>query len=469
MNIRKHRDLFVILNSLGSVMIIAGMLGVIPLIVSVYYKEDIQPFLLVSVLPSVIGTAVRRVSQGQNEIQTKHATIAAALTYLMVSLIGMIPFSYYGMGGLDAFFEAMSGWTTTGLTMMNDVEIMPKSLLFWRSYTQWLGGVGIIVLLLAVLSTGRASARLYQAEARKERIKPRLISTARLIWWIYIAYTGMGIILFYLAGMNEFDAVNHAMTAISTGGFSVKNASLEAYDNMGIEVVAIMLMLLGGMNFVVHYKFFTGERGSLSKDLQVRATIVSTLLITVLLISYKTLDFRSGLFQSVSAITTTGFSSTNITLLDDFSKSVLTLLMAIGASAGSTGGALKIIRIVIIFKLIYWWIRQSTMPEHAVITRRVAGIELEPEMIHETTVYSLMYIIILGASGLALMFLGYSGTDAMFEVASAQGNVGLSSGITGAALEPAGKILLIFNMWIGRLEIIPVLALIQTIIGRGKT
>lgn len=468
MNKDKHSDLFIILNSLSAVLIIVGALGVIPLIVSVYYQESIQPFLIISVLPLILGAAFRRVSQNENEIQRKHATIAAAMTYLIVSLIGMIPFSYYGMGGLDAFFEAMSGWTTTGLTMIGSVESMPQSLLFWRSYIQWLGGVGIIVLLLAVLSTGRASSRLYQAEARKERIKPRLISTARLIWWIYIAYTGMGILLFYLAGMSEFDAVNHAMTAISTGGFSVKDASLAAYDNVGIEIVAMILMLLGGINFVVHYKFFTGERGSLLKDLQVRAMIF-ILLISTLLISYKALDIRSGLFQSVSALTNAGLSTTKVSLLDDFSKSVLTLLMVIGGSAGSTSGALKIIRVVIIFKLVYWWIRQSTLPEHAVITRRIAGVELEQEMIHETTVYSLMYIIILGASALTLMFLGYTGADAMFEVAAAQGNVGLSSGITGAALEPLGKIMLIFNMWIGRLEIIPVLALIQTIIGRGKS
>jgi trk system potassium uptake protein TrkH len=346
--------------------------------------------------------------------------------------------------------------------MIADVESMPKSVLFWRSFTQWLGGVGVIVLLLAVLSTGRASLRLYQAEARKERIKPRLISTARLIWWIYIIYTFLGIFLFFIAGMSEFEALNHSMVALATGGFSVKNASLAAYNSFEIELVAMFLMMLGGINFYVHYKFLTGNKKALINDIQFRAIIV-VLILSTLLLGFKALNLRDSLFQSVSAFTNAGLSTIDISTLDDFSKSILTILMIWGGSAGSTSGALKIIRVLIIFKLIYWWIKQTLLPDHAIISKRLGGEEMEQDVMHQATVFSLLYFTILGGGALVLMFMGYNGADSLFEIASAQGNVGLSTGITSAALNPVGKLVLIFNMWVGRIEIIPVLVLAQAI------
>jgi trk system potassium uptake protein TrkH len=459
-----HEDLKTIVQSLGMVLIIIGILTVIPLLVAAFYNEDMLPFFFVSVIPMISGMISVRFMSPEIEFQARHAAIAAALTYLIVSLLGTIPFTYYGMGLLDSFFESMSGWTTTGLTMISDVETMPKSLLFWRSFMQWLGGVGVIVLLLAILSTGRASLRLYQAEARKERIKPRLVSTARLIWWIYIVYTLVGIFLFFIAGMSTFEATNHSMTAISTGGFSVKNASFAAYNSFEIEIVGMFLMLLGGVNFYVHYKFLTGDKGFLFRDLQVKA-MIAIIIISTLLIGLTSLSFRNALFQSVSALTNAGLSTADVSVLDDFSKSVLSLLMIIGGSAGSTSGALKIIRVVIILKLIYWWIKQTLLPEHAVFSRRLDGVELGPDIAQEAAVFSLLYFVILGAGALSLMYLGYSGADSVFEVAAAQGNVGLSSGVTSSVLDPWGKIVLIFNMWVGRLEIIPVLVLGQSLFG----
>ncbi len=464
MNNERHHDLLIILQSIGMVLIIVGVLTIIPLFVAAFYNDDLSPFFLVSVIPMVSGIGIVRLSGTEIDFQARHAAISAALTYLIVSVIGALPFTYYGMGFLDAFFEAMSGWTTTGLTMIADVESLPRSLLFWRSFTQWLGGVGIIVLLLTVLSTGRATLRLYQAEARKERIKPRLVSTARLIWWIYIIYTFAGIFLFFIAGMSEFDAVNHSMVALSTGGFSVRNNSLAAYSSIEIELVGIFLMLLGGINFFVHYKFLTGDKRSLLRDLQFRG-MAAILLISTILLGLTALDIRTALFQSVSALTNAGLSTADVSAFNDFTKSILTTLMIIGGSAGSTSGALKIIRVLIIVKVIYWWIKQAVLPEHAVISRRLGGLELESDVIHEATVFSLLYIITLGAGALSLMFLGYSGVDSIFEVSAAQGNVGLSSGITGADLNPFGKIVLIFHMWVGRLEIIPVLVLGQSLFG----
>jgi trk system potassium uptake protein TrkH len=460
----KHEDLRIILQNLGMILIVVGVLSVIPLFAAAFINESLSPFFFVSVLPVVVGIILVRLFSANIDFQVRHAAIAASLTYILVSIFGTLPFMFYGMGFLDAFFESMSGWTTTGLTMIVDVESIPRSLLFWRSFMQWLGGVGIIVLLLTVFSSGRAGVRLYQAEARKERIKPRLVSTTRLIWWIYIVYTLTGVFLFFIAGMPEFDAINHAMVGISTGGFSVKNASLAAYNSIEIEMVGMFIMLLGGINFLIHYKVLTGDKMSFVKDLQNKGLAVF-IIISTLLLGLTSMGFREAAFQVVSAITNAGLSTMDISGLDDFAKSLLTTLMIIGGSAGSTSGALKIIRVIIILKVIYWWIKQSLLPEHAIIPRRLGGVELNSEAIHEATVFSILYIVILGLGALFLMFLGYTGADSIFEVAAAQGNVGLSSGITSTALNPFGKIVLIFNMWVGRLEIVPVLVLAQSLFG----
>lgn len=460
----KPADLNVILQSLGMILIVVGILSIIPLIVALYYGEDLTPFLTVTILPIIMGIFFTKVFTSDLDFQVRHAFIISSTIYLLVSVIGALPFLFYQMSFLDGFFEAMSGWTTTGLTMIADVESMPRSILFWRSFIQWLGGVGVIVLLLTVFSSSRASLRLYQAEARKERIKPRLLTTARLIWWIYIVYTLMGVFLFFVAGMGIFDSVNHSMVAISTGGFSVKNASLAAYNSFEIELVGMILMMLGGINFLAHYKFLTGDKAFFFKDIQLRGMVI-LILISSLLITTAPLGMRDALFQSVSALTNAGLSTADISVLNDFSKSILTSLMIIGGSAGSTSGALKILRVIIILKVIYWWIKQSMLPEHAVFSRRLGGVEIEQETMQEATVFSILYFMILGVSSLALMYIGYSGVDSLFETSAAQGNVGLSSGVTNSHMPSLGKIVLIFNMWVGRLEIIPVLVLAQGILG----
>ncbi|RMF90350.1 MAG: TrkH family potassium uptake protein [Methanobacteriota archaeon] len=460
-----HPDLRIILQSLGMVFIVIGILAVAPLLVAAYYNEALAPFFLVSVLPLVLGISTVTLLKEEAELQVKHATIAAALTYLLAALLGSLPFMYYGMGFLDSFFEAMSGWTTTGLTMIADVEAMPRSILFWRSYMQWLGGIGVIVLMLVVLAgAGTAASKLYQAEARKDRLKPRLLTTVRLIWWIYLLYTLAGILLYYLAGMGVFDAVNHTMAALSTGGFSTKNANIQGFNSLGIEIVSIFLMLLGATNFLVHYKVLTGQRGAFLRDMEAR-TLYAIAIAGGLALSLKIPGLRHSIFQSVSSLTTTGFSSIDFAQLDSFSKLVMSFLMMIGASTGSTGGAIKIMRLVIVVYLILWWVQKTLLPEHAVITKNIGGAEFSDQDLQETVVFFLLYLFIFSFGVLVFVYLGYPAIDSIFEVASAQGDVGLSVGLTRTALHPLGKLLLIFDMWIGRLEIIPVLVLAQALLG----
>ncbi len=460
----KHPDLKAVSQSLGMVFIVIGLLGLVPLLVSLFYNEDITPFMAVSVLPLAAGMVITRFYQGEIDLRVKHAAIAAALTYLIAAILGAVPFMYYGMGLLDSVFEAMSGWTTTGLTMIADVEAMPRSLLFWRSFMQWLGGVGVIVLMLVILAgTGSAAEKLYQAEARKDRIKPRLLSTVRLIWWIYLIYSLAGILLYYLAGMTVFDAVNHSLSMLSTGGFSTRNLNIESFGSFGIELVTILIMMLGATNFLVHYKVLTGRRSALFRDLETRSLFLITIL-GALVLFLKVPSLRASLFQAVSAITTTGSSSIDVTALGEFPKLAMSFMMMVGANTGSTGGGFKIIRFIIVLKLMAWWIKEKLLPEHAVITKKLSGVELTSENLQEPAVFLLLYLFIFSLGTLAFTYMGYPTVDAIFEVVSAQSNVGLSAGITRAGLEPLGKALLIFHMWIGRLEIIPVLVLAESIL-----
>ncbi len=463
MNNEYASDFEIILRSLGMIFLVVGILAVIPLLLTSYYNEDLLPFLIVSIVPLLIGIGLAKVYTGEFEMHTKHATITAALTYLLMALLGAIPFIYYGMGTLDSLFEAMSGWTTTGLTMISDVEAMPKSVLFWRSFMQWIGGIGVIVLMLVVLSgVGSSMSKFYAAEARKDRIKPRLISTVRLIWWIYLIYTFLGILLYYIAGMSLFDAVNHSMSMLSTGGFSTNNINIQGFESVRIEEVTMILMLLGATNFLIHYRFLSGYRKAFIEDFETKTLYLLVALGSIMLF-LKIHAFRPSLFQTVSSLTTTGASSIIVSGLDDFSKLSMSFMMMVGSSAGSTGGGFKIIRFLIVIKMIQWWIQQKLLPEHAVVANKIKGVELSDKELQEPAVLLLLYLFIFSAGTLIFLFLGYPTIDAIFEVASAQSNVGLSTGITGVDLPLAGKAVLIFNMWIGRLEIIPVLVLLEAL------
>lgn len=464
-----HPDLKTVAQAMGMVFIVLGVLSVIPLLVSAFYDEDLIPFTILAIIPLIVGIAVVRLIPGEVEIQYKHAATAAALTYLFASFLGAVPFMYYGMEFLDSVFEAMSGWTTTGLSMIVNVEAMPKSILFWRSYMQWLGGVGVIVLMIFILSgIGPAASKLYQAEARKDRLKPRLISTVRLILWIYLVYTLIGILLYFLAGMNLFDAVNHTMAALSTGGFSTSNQNIQSYNSLGIEIVSIFLMILGATNFLVHYRVLTGNRKAFFTNVEARA-MYALMFAGGLALMVKIPSFRHAMFQSVSSLTTTGFSSIDLTKIGDFPKLIMSFLMIGGASTGSTGGAVKILRIIIVLKLMYWWIKESLLPQHAVITKKLGDVELSLEDLYEPAVYFLLYLFIFSLGVIIMVFLGYPVIDSIFEVASAQGDVGLAVGLTGPALHPVAKVLFIFDMWIGRLEILPVLVLIESLFLRKGT
>jgi trk system potassium uptake protein TrkH len=469
-------DLKIILRDLGSILTAMGFVMLLPLIVVYIVGETrLMPGFLYPAIASIAtGLIIRKAIKREEETKLKHAMINAGLVWLIVSLIGGIPFWYDGKDFLSSFFESMSGFTTTGMTLIQDVETVPRSILFWRSLTQWVGGVGVIMLFLVVSMQSRTTiARFYSAEARTDRIKPAISTTIIYIWRIYVFFTFIGIILYYIAGMPWFDAICHAFTSLATGGYSTQNASIGQYNNIGIEAVSILLMLLGGISFVVHYRIITGDRKELIRNQEVRAFLgiiaITTALITLNL-AYDgasiTKAFRYAIFQVVSIATTTGYTTTNMLQWPEFSKTVLMFLMVTGGCIGSTGGGFKVMRMLVLSKLAHQELIRTILPEKAVISLKVRGKILENEEILRLAGLFFLYIALLFISGLLFTLLGYTPFGAMSLAFSAQGNVGPVFVQTQDwfALPTEAKIILIAAMWIGRLEILPVLVLISSLL-----
>ncbi len=384
----------------------------------------------------------------------------AAFGWLLMTFVGSLPFSLSGkLPALDAFFESMSGFTATGLTMFGDrVESLPYSILFWRTFTQWIGGVGVIVLFLSILirSSGIA-AKLYKAEGRTDRISTNIVSTARRIWGIYILYTVLCIIgLTILLGGRVFDAINIGMTSLATGGFSVTNDSIATYD-WPVAVFIIPFMLLGGISFASH-RFLLKGRFKEFFTIEVKAIMLIIFISSIFLMTR-----HSGLdstFQTTSALTGTGFSTAKIAAWDDFSKFMMSILMVMGGGYGSTSSALKMFRVVIIIYAVAWVVKKFLYSRKAVIPFKLGKNTYPVEEIRTATLYAILYIIVLCIGALIFMAGGHSAADSLFEVASAEGNVGLSVGITNSSMHAYEKVVLIIEMWVGRLEIFPVLTLL---------
>jgi len=259
--LNRKKDIMLVIRNLGAVLQGLGIVTMIPILLTYFYREEmiyINYFLFPGVITFIVGTLMKKVKSDVN-MQIRHAMMVSSLAWLISALVGSVPFMFIAkLSFVDSYFESMSAYSGTGLTMFGriySVETLPKILLFWRSFEQWIGGIGIILVAMIVLiRPGVAAARLYIAEAREERIMPSLPSTVKVIWKIYFFYTILGIILFFVAGMPLFDSVNHCMTGLGTGGMSIYDDSIAHYHSLSIELVAVFLMILGAINFTVHYK-----------------------------------------------------------------------------------------------------------------------------------------------------------------------------------------------------------------------
>jgi len=453
-----------------------------PIILSLTQNDGLLPyFLIASGLCFLIGSILKTLTH-EGEMKTEESIILVASIWLIIALFGSIPFLTH-LSAVDAYFESMSGFTATGLTMFKDVESLPQSLLLWRSIIEWVGGIGIVAIMLAaILHPNTAASKLYKAEGRTERIATSIVDTVKTIWKIYVLFTIIGIALLYIVGMPLFDATNHSLTAIATGGFSTKNESIGAYDNFLVEIVIMLLMFLGATSFGIHAKvILKKEWKALWKSSEFKAMVAITTLFTLLFLSHYLLNHHTNnseevakyggesLFHVFSALSGTGFNTVDLGKIDPFQKGVLTAVMIFGGGYGSTASALKLIRVIILILALKRYVIRAILPREAVLPLKIGGRIFKDDEILENALYSFMYISLVIIGAFVLMAINnFSMVDSLFEVASAAGNVGLSIGITSVKLGITSKTVLIITMWAGRLEVIPILVLIRRLIYRRE-
>jgi trk system potassium uptake protein TrkH len=456
----------------GTLLEILGILILLPVLFSWVYGDGMHTgFFIGAVISFMTGMALDRRFK-KEELTLSTAMVIAALSFVVVSLIGAIPYLFY-MNPMDSWFESVSGFTTTGLTVVQP-EDLPASLLFWRALTQWIGGIGIIIIFLILVSSpGMSSYYLYKAEGGAGMIEAGVRGTVKRVLLIYATYSFMGMFLFSAAGMPVFESILNAITGISTGGFTTRNASMAAYGNPAIEAVAVLLMVIGGTSFFVHARLWNGKLRDYLRNPETRLFWGLILAFSILLsMAYLsgTEPLRHGIFQAFAALTTTGFSNAEVT--SGATKVLLVILMVIGGYAGSTAGGIKLIRAGIIGSSLTWMGKKISLPEEAVVPFKFGKRVIKESDLSIIALFACIYFIVMGVSSLGLTFLGYTPLDSFFTVASAEGTVGLSV-VPIADMHPTGKLVLIANMLLGRLEIIPFLVMIYILMnsllraGRG--
>ncbi len=494
-------DLKTVFRDLGGVFIIIGIVALICLVVPLYFGEfgsnspfdAIGPLLITSAVYFGFGLPLYFLFKNAEPANFKTAMVTAALAWFFISLIGSIPFwlipynteTLIRMAPLSAFFESMSGWTGTGLTMVGGSEAnLPYTLQFWRTLIQWVGGVGVIVLTLSILARpGTGSFVLYKGEARDQKTHPSVVSTVRTIWWIFVLFTIIGIIsiviIGYLTpnGMDPWQSLNHAMTGLATGGFSVTSDSLASFGTIS-QIAIVLLMVLGAIAFAAHFNLLKGRIKKFFSDAQFRALITLIILgviaLTIANLNLYENDFFTSLkysgFQFTSAITCTGFATADLFSWGEGAKLILAFAMIIGGAAGSTAGGIKLFRAILLYKGVGWRIKRAISTPRRVFVHKLGDKSLSKDdamdLINEAAIISFMWVILLLIGIFVILALESSNlSNSVFEVCSAQGNVGLSTGVTHINMTPISKTILIFNMWIGRLEIIPIIVLVKSMFG----
>jgi trk system potassium uptake protein len=414
---------------------------------------------------------------GAMPLRARDGFAAVTLAWLVAAVAGAVPFLLAGSldRPLDAFFESMSGITTTGATLLGQLEPEPDALLLWRSLMQWLGGVGIVVLVVAIApATGLATQRVFYAETTgitTDRLTPRIADTAKIIWGIYLTLTGVCLVAYWLTGMSLWDALNHSLTTIATGGFSTRTASLAAFDSLAIELVAIVFMAAGAVNFAFYWRAMRGGR-IWPQASEVRAYLVILLVSTAALTASLVIaeshgglwdSLRHSAFAATSVITSTGFTTEDFDAFNDFARTVLLLLMFIGGCAGSTAGGMKVIRVVLLAKTAAQEVERQLRPT-AVQVLRVRGRVFSEEVRRGVLGFFFIYITVTAIGTLAMAAAGLDLVSAFSSAAATLNVIGPGLGEVGAtdnyaAVSDGGRLILCVLMLTGRLEVFTVLVL----------
>lgn len=462
----------IIIRYIGLVLLLSAGLMFSSFLVSVYNRDSGQiPLLLSSILTSLIGVFPLVFVPPSNQISHKEGYVIVVLSWAFICFFGMLPYVIWGgeFSFVNAWFESVSGFTTTGSTILKDVEALPKGLLFWRSATHWLGGIGVILFMLVIVpALGKARmslSRLEMSPLAKTNFHYKTNKTLRVVILVYLGLTLVETILLYVFGMSLFDAVTHTFGTVATGGFSPKNTSVGYYNSVSIEIIITVFMFLSGMHFGVLYSAFTFKRNKWYKSSIVKLYTFSILAGIILVAfnvwgeGYNTFPqaLRQASFQVVSIATTTGYATADTTLWPPFSVMLLIFFTFQCACAGSTAGGIKVDRVVIFFQTLKRQVLKLQHPQ-AVIPVRFDGQPIDDETVDSVLLFIVLYILILFVTGLALTAMGVDITTAFSASAATISTVGPGFGEVGSAsnfsmIPDLGKILLSLNMLLGRLEI----------------
>ena len=474
----------VVLNTLGIILKYLGVLMLIPALVGFYYSwqdpsqfPSVMVFVYSFIITTSLGLILEYTNRNTDELRNRESFGIVAFAWLSAAIFGALPFLFSGMQPIDALFESMSGFTTTGATIMTDIESHSRALLFWRCFMQWLGGMGIIMLFLAILpKLAIAGRQLFKAEApgpTEDKLKPRLKETAKILWMVYVVLSAIQFIALLGAGMGVYDGLTHTFTTIACGGFSPRADSIAAFNSPLIEGIIVFFMFVAGANFALHYRLIYVDHRSLLKDGEFKfysfivvsstAALTWTLWRTGMFEEIGT-SFRYAIFQALSILTTTGYATHDFNTWPDSSRMVLFMLMFIGGCAGSTAGGIKVVRLLLMLKYAYRELFRSLQP------KMVRPIRLGERVVPEDVMNSIfsfiiLYILVFMTSTFILSLMGIEKVSAASASIATLGNIGPGFDLVGpssnfSAIPVLGKLVLIANMWIGRLEIFTVLVLL---------
>jgi len=480
MSFSQKINIQLIIRIVGMLLMMEALFMWLGLIVSFSYDCNPLPLLFSGSITFIIGAFLRYFTQNENskQIGKREGYLIVSITYIAITLFGTLP--YYIGGSIpsftDAFFESMSGITATGSTILDEIEAIPKDILFWRSITQWIGGMGFIVLTLAILPMlGIGGMQLYQAEMpgpTKDKQHPRITETAKKLWGIYVAFTAAQVGLLMLGGVDLYESVCHAFTTMASGGFSTRTESIAGFSPY-VQYVIMVFMVLSGVNFTLHYMAMLGKFKGVWRNDELRYYL-SLLLLVSLVVSIvlafqqnSTIEsaFRRGFFQVISITTTTGYATCDYMLWPSYLSFVIFLLFFSGACAGSTSGGIKIIRQLLLFRNSRLELRRQTHPQ-AIIPVKLNGKTVHRDVIFKVLAFYLFYMLIFAFGSAFMTTFGLDFDTAIGSVAATLGNVGPGIGSVGPAasfsfIPDLGKWFLSFLMLLGRLELFTILILLS--------
>lgn len=468
-----------VIKIIGNILIVESLLMIPSLLISLYMREnDTNSFIITILITGLMGLVLSNFKKNKETINAKDGLAIVALAWALISLFGALPLYLSGSipTYIDAVFETVSGFTTTGATLISNVEILPRGILFWRSFTHWIGGMGILVFTLALLpALGIGGFQIFKAESPGPvagKMAPRIRDTAKILYIIYFTITIVQVLLLKIGGMTIFESLVYTFGTVGTGGLAINNTSVGAFNSTYIHIVIAVFMVISGVNFSLYYLIFKGKFKEAFKDQELKLYLLIIFLavlgigINLYMTNYDkiTISFRDAFFQVSSIITTTGYSTANFDAWPSFSKAILVLLMFVGGSAGSTAGGIKVIRILVLLKLIKREILKM-FHARAVIPLKVNGKVVQNETVAGINSFVSLYFIIIILSTVAITLEDVDLITAFTSVAATLGNIGPGLNLVGPAntfnnYSQVSKVFFSFLMLLGRLELFTIIALL---------